>query len=87
MFEERITRRDILKKAAYVTPVVLTFGCPLLPLEVPVGMEGMKGMEGMEGMEGMKETKEVEEMEKKDLSGSGIMKEMKDMKEKGISEI
>jgi hypothetical protein len=25
MFEERITRRDILKKAAYVTPVVLTF--------------------------------------------------------------
>jgi hypothetical protein len=25
MFEERITRRDVLKKAAYVTPVVLTF--------------------------------------------------------------
>jgi hypothetical protein len=29
----------------------------------------------------------VEETEKKDLGGSGIMKEMKDMKEKGISEI
>jgi hypothetical protein len=25
MFEERTTRRDALKKAAYITPVVLTF--------------------------------------------------------------
>jgi hypothetical protein len=25
MFEERITRRDALKKAAYITPVILTF--------------------------------------------------------------
>lgn len=25
MFEERITRRDALKKAAYMTPVILTF--------------------------------------------------------------
>jgi hypothetical protein len=25
MFEERITRRDVLKKAAYITPVILTF--------------------------------------------------------------
>jgi hypothetical protein len=25
MFEERMTRRDALKKAAYITPVVLTF--------------------------------------------------------------
>jgi len=25
MLEERITRRDILKKAAYITPVILTF--------------------------------------------------------------
>ena len=25
MFEERMTRRDALKKAAYVTPVILTF--------------------------------------------------------------
>ena len=25
MFEERMTRRDALKKAAYITPVILTF--------------------------------------------------------------
>ena len=25
MFEERITRRDVLKKASYITPVILTF--------------------------------------------------------------
>ena len=25
MFEEHITRRDVLKKAAYITPVILTF--------------------------------------------------------------
>jgi hypothetical protein len=25
MFEERMTRRDALKKAAYITPIVLTF--------------------------------------------------------------
>ena len=43
MFEERITRRDVLKKAAYITPVILTF------LAAPSFASGGSGRDGRDG--------------------------------------
>jgi hypothetical protein len=40
MFEERITRRDVLKKASYITPVILTF------LAAPSFASGGSGRDG-----------------------------------------
>jgi hypothetical protein len=52
MFEERITRRDVLKKAAYVTPVVLTF------LAAPSFASGGSGRDERDERDGRDEREE-----------------------------
>ena len=78
MFEERMTRRDALKKAAYITPVILTF------LAAPSFASGGSGRD---------ERHEEDERDgkrgggggggggkgKEEGDGSGIMKETKDV--------
>ena len=80
MFEERITRRDALKKAAYMTPVILTF------LAAPSFASGGSGRderheedERDEEYEGEGKEVAVAAMEKEEGGGSGIMKETKDV--------
>ena len=71
MFEERITRRDALKKAAYMTPVILTF------LAAPSFSSGGSGRDDRD--EGPQESIRYESGEKDqqyavDLGGSGTGK-------------
>ena len=49
MSEERITRRDVLKKAAYITPVILTF------LAAPSFASGGSGRDERDGRDGRDE--------------------------------
>jgi hypothetical protein len=59
MFEERITRRDVLKKAAYVTPVVLTF------LAAPSFASGGSGRDARDARD------EGDERDERDKRGGG----------------
>jgi hypothetical protein len=52
MFEERITRRDALKKAAYITPVILTF------LAAPSFASGGSGRDERDERDGRDEREE-----------------------------
>ena len=79
MFEERMTRRDALKKAAYITPVILTF------LAAPSFASGGSGTsERYERYDEDKETTRVKAMEKEEIAGSGIMNGINDAKTKSI---
>ena len=59
MSEERITRRDVLKKAAYITPVILTF------LAAPSFASGGSGRDERDGRDGR------DEGDERDKGGGG----------------
>ena len=59
MSEERITRREIIKKAAYITPVILTF------LAAPSFASGGSGRDERDGRDGR------DEGDERDKGGGG----------------
>ena len=84
MFEERMTRRDALKKAAYITPVILTF------LAAPSFASGGSGTSERDERDERRRREEAEEDDKsrgngkKGIAGSGIMNGINDVKTKSI---
>jgi hypothetical protein len=59
MSEERITRRNVIKKAAYITPVILTF------LAAPSFASGGSGSDGREERDERQERKERRERKRR----------------------